>query len=109
MDGGFVLRFCGAVIGFAFGGVWLKRYADHGQLLDLSLALTAYLLANLAFIDILKRGLGVSMVLSSMGQLCLMVIIGALVFGERIGPVQGAGLIFALLAMAAFAYGAEAR
>ena len=105
MDGVFLLRFGGAVVGFALGGVFLKRYADFSQPHDLAISLTVYLFANLAFIEILKRSLGMAMLLSSMSQLCLMVLIGALVFGEKFGPMQGAGLAFALLAMAAFAYG----
>ena len=104
MDGVFLLRFGGAIAGFALGGVFLKRYADFGQPHDLAISLTAYLIANLALIEILRRGLGMGMVLSSMGQLTLMVIIGAVVFGEKFGPMQGAGVAFALLAMAAFAY-----
>ena len=105
MDGVFLLRFGGAVLGFALGGVFLKKFADFGQSHDLAISLTAYLIANLAFIEILRRGLGFGMVLSSAGQLCLMVLIGALVFGERIGPMQGVGVMLAVLAMAAFSYG----
>ena len=109
MDGVFWLRFIGAVIGFALGGAFLKKYADFGQPHDLAVSLAAYLAANLAFIEVVKRGLGSGMVLSSMGQLCLMVLIGALVFGERIGPMQGVGVALAVLAIAAFSYGAEVR
>ena len=103
------LRFGGALLGFALGGVFLKKYADLGHSHDLAVALAAYLAANLAFVEILRRGLGFGMVVSSMGQLCLMVLIGAFVFGERIGPIQGVGVALALLAIAAFAYGAEVQ
>ena len=106
MDGVFLLRLCGAVVGFALGGVFLKRYADFGQSHELLTSLAAYLLANLLFVETLKRGLGFGMVLSSMLQLCLMVVIGAVVFGERVGPMQGIGVVLAVLAIAAFAYGA---
>ena len=109
MDGVFLLRFGGAIIGFALGGVFLKRYADLGHSHDLITSLAAYLLANLLFVEIPKRGLGFGMVLSSAGQLCLMVLVGALVFGERVGPMQGVGVTLAVLAIAAFSYGAEVR
>lgn len=109
MDGVFMLRFGGAIAGFALGGVFLKRYADFGQPHDLAISLAAYLVANLAFIEILRRGLGFGMVVSSMGQLCLMVLIGSLAFGERVGPMQAVGLALALLAIAAFALGVEIR
>ena len=100
-----MLRIGGAIAGLAFGGVYLKRYADFGIPADLAISLTAYLAANLVFIEILKRGLGFSMVVSSMGKLCLMVVIGALAFGERVGPMEGTGVALALLAIAAFAQG----
>ena len=103
------IRFCLAVGSFCVGGSFLKRYADFGQPHDLGLSLGAYLIGNLLFIEILKRGLGFGMVLSSAGQLCLMVIIGALVFGERVGPMQGVGVTLAVLAIAAFSYGAEVQ
>ena len=104
MDVGFLAHFSGATTGFVAGGGFLKRYADFGQPHDLAISLAAYLIGNLLFIEILRRGLGMGMVLSSMGQLCLMVIIGSAVFGEKFGPMQCAGIAFALLAMAAFAY-----
>ena len=105
----FALRFGFCVAGFALGGVCLKRFADNGQNIDLAVSLAAYLAANLAFIEILRRGLGTGMVLSSMGQLTLMVTLGALFFGERFGIMQGAGIVFALLAIAAFSFTGEPR
>ena len=105
----FWLHWAASISGFVVGGVFLKRYADFCQSYDLAISLVAYLLANLAFVQILKSGLGLGMALSSMGQLCIMVLIGAFVFGERVGPMQGVGVMLAVLAIAAFSYGAEVR
>ncbi len=109
MDFYLALRIIGCIMLFAFGGVYLKRFTDFGVPADLAISLAAYLLANLAFLEVLRRGLGFGMVVSSMGQLCLMVLVGAFVFGERIRPMQGLGVALALLAMAAFAYDAGAQ
>ena len=108
MDLALFIRFSTTIVLFALGGVYAKRFADLGQFHNLVFSFTAYFAGNLLFLEILKRGLGFGMVLSSMGQLILMVLIGVLLFGERFGPMQGVGLTLAILAIAAFSFGTDA-
>lgn len=82
--------------GFAVGSVYLKRFADHGSWLDLSGALLIFGLSNLAYAQVLAKGLGQGAVLSSMAQLIIMSAAGVMLFGERFGLYHVAGLVSAL-------------
>ena len=79
--------------GFAFGGVYLKRYADLG------IAFGIFALSNLVYANVLAKGLGQGAALSSMAHLLIMSALGVLVFGERLGIYNVTGLIFALLSI----------
>ena len=97
-----MLRLLICAVGFGTGGIFLKRYANSGMVLDLWVSMGAYLTANLLFIDVLRRGLGYGMVTSSMVQLILMTVAGVWLFDEKLSPMQMAGLACALLAIALF-------
>lgn len=86
-------------LGFATGSVFLKRFADNGAVADLMMSFGIFAIANLFFAQILARGLGQGVVLSSMTQILLVSGIGALFFGERLALNQVAGLAFAVLSI----------
>lgn len=90
-------------LGFCIGGFFLKRYADTGGLAALAISFTVYLSANLVFARVIAGGLGAGMASASMIQLCVMVILGAVFFGEKLTITQAAGLVCALLAIGLFA------
>lgn len=103
MDWGLIVRLMVCTGLFALGGSTLKVYADTQQTAPLAMSLTAYLVGCVLFADVLRRGLGFGMVLATMLELSVMVVIGALFFGERLGIAQYSGLACALSAMVLFA------
>lgn len=77
---------------FTVGSVLLKQFVDTGLGLTLILAVIALGLGNLAYIQLLVHGLGQAAVMSSMSQVIMLSLLGAVMFGERLGPAQLAGL-----------------
>ncbi len=78
------------------GSVLLKRFADTGVGFVLMLAIVALGLGNLAYIRLLAHGLGQGAVMSSMSQVIALSVLGVLLFGERFGSPQLAGLGLAI-------------
>lgn len=103
MDWGLIVRLCVCTGLFSVGGIYLKLYADTAQLTPLLYSLSAYTIGSYLFAEILRRGLGFGTVLATMMELIAMVIVGVLLFGERLGAAQYAGLACAFSAMALFA------
>ena len=81
---------------FTLGSVLLKRFADTGGGYALLLAIVALGLGNLAYIRLLVHGLGQGAVMSAMSQIIALTLLGAVLFGERLGGQQLAGLGFAV-------------
>ncbi|KZY52580.1 MAG: hypothetical protein RLP08_03445 [Marinovum algicola] len=86
-------------VGFSAGSYYLKRYADLGTLGDLGFAFTIFALSNLAYAQILSKGLGQGVAMSSMSHLIFMSVLGFVAFGERPGPEQVLGMVCALLSI----------
>ncbi len=81
---------------FTVGSVLLKQFADTGLGHVLLLAILALGLGNLAYVRLLAHGLGQGAVMSSMSQVVALSVLGAVLFGERLGPYQLAGMGLAL-------------
>ena len=94
-------------LGFSAGSYFLKRYADLGTLGDLGFAFTIFALSNLAYAQILSKGLGQGVAMSSMSHLIVMSVLGVVAFGERLGHYQLGGLICALFSIWLFALSAK--
>lgn len=90
----FILSAAGA--SFTLGSVLLKQFADTGLGYVLFLAVLALGLGNLAYIRLLAHGLGQGAVVSSMSQVVMLSVLGAVLFGERLGHCQLAGMGCAL-------------
>ena len=90
----FMLSAAGA--SFTLGSVLLKLFADTGVGYLLLLAALALGLGNLAYVRLLVDGLGQGAVMSSMSQVIALSFLGAVLFGERLGLPQLAGMVFAL-------------
>ncbi|MCP4409306.1 MAG: hypothetical protein GY807_16445 [Gammaproteobacteria bacterium] len=86
-------------LGFTAGSVFLKRFADQGAIGDLTVSFLVFAISNLIYAQVLARGLGQSVVLSSMTQIIVMSGLGALLFGERLTPQQIGGLVLAVLSI----------
>ncbi|MGR3512083.1 MAG: hypothetical protein ACU0GG_04915 [Paracoccaceae bacterium] len=90
------LILCAAGTSFTLGSVLLKQFADTGVGYVLLLAILALELGNLAYVRLLAYGLGQGAVMSSMSQVIALSVLGAVLFGERLGLLQLAGMGFAL-------------
>ncbi len=90
----FILSVAG--ISFTLGSVLLKHFADTGIGYVLLLAILVLALGNLAYVRLLVHGLGQGAVMSSMSQVIALSFLGAVLFGERLGLPQLAGMGFAL-------------
>lgn len=95
-------------VGFSAGSYFLKRYADLGTLGDLGIAFAIFALSNLVYAQILSKGLGQGVAMSSMSHLIVMSVLGVFVFGERLGHYQLGGLICALCSIFLFTLSAKA-
>ncbi|MCY4333357.1 MAG: EamA family transporter [Litoreibacter sp.] len=85
--------------GFTVGSVLLKQFSDTGAVLALLFAILSLGVGNLAYVRLLAHGLGQGAVMSSMSQIIALSILGALLFGERLGLPQVAGLGLAILSI----------
>ncbi|MEL6361569.1 MAG: hypothetical protein AAFR21_10820 [Pseudomonadota bacterium] len=84
---------------FTLGSVLLKQFSDTGTGLALLFAVLVLGLGNLVYVRLLAHGLGQGAVMSSMSQIIALSVLGALLFGERLGLPQLAGLILAVLSI----------
>lgn len=84
---------------FTLGSVLLKQFSDTGAGLALLFAVFALGIGNLAYVRLLAHGLGQGAVMSSMSQIIALSVLGALLFGERLGQPQVAGLALAVLSI----------
>lgn len=84
---------------FTLGSVLLKQFSDTGAGLALFFAVLVLGLGNLAYVRLLAHGLGQGAVMSSMSQIIALSVLGALLFGERLGLPQVAGLALAILSI----------
>ena len=89
---------------FTLGSVLLKQFADTGVGYVLMLAVLALGLGNLAYVRLLAYGLGQGAALSSMSQVIALAFLGAVLFGERLGLPQLAGIGFALVSIWLFSH-----
>jgi len=84
---------------FTLGSVLLKQFSDTGAAIALIFAVLALGIGNLAYVRLLAHGLGQGAVMSSMSQIIALSFLGAVLFGERLGPPQLAGMGCALVSI----------
>ena len=84
---------------FTLGSVLLKRFSDTGAGTALLFAILALGIGNMAYVRLLAHGLGHGAVMSGMSQIIALSVLGALLFGERLGLPQLAGLGLAVLSI----------
>ncbi len=82
------------------GSVFIRRYAEYGAPGDFAASIAASAFGMVLAVPLLKTaGLGITMGITSALYLMAMAAVGALVFGERIMPVQSAGIALAGIAV----------
>lgn len=83
----------------------LKRFAEGAGLWVLALALVLFSVGNTLMVQVMRgEGLGVAIVLSAIFQMVAITLLAAVVFGERLAPVQWAGLALGIVAVTMIAW-----
>lgn len=83
-----------------------KAWTIAPSLTRLLLVLALYSAGNLIMLRLIREfGMGVALSLSAVIQLVAVNIIAVIWFGERIGTIQGAGVMLAILAVALISFG----
>lgn len=103
MMGSLLMNVALSSAGFALGGVYLKRFADAGSMINLTMAFAIFAVSNLVYANVLAQGLGAGAALISMAHLIIMSALGMLLFGEKLGIFNIAGLAMALMSIWFFA------
>lgn len=83
----------------------LKIYASGGALWVLIGALALFCVGNTLMVQVMRgEGLGVAIVLSAIFQMVAITLLAAVAFGERLAPLQWAGLALGVVAVAMIAW-----
>jgi len=83
----------------------LKVYAGAGGLWVLLGALALFCLGNFLMVQVMRgEGLGVAIVLSAIFQMVAITLLAAVAFGERLAPLQWAGLALGIVAVVMIAW-----
>ena len=90
-----------AILIFLVAASTSRVYATDGRLFLVVLAMTLYVIGNLMMIKIMRDvGLGVSISVATIAQLILINVVAYAIFGERLAPLQIAGMGLGLVSMA---------
>jgi small multidrug resistance pump len=83
----------------------LKVYAGGAAIWVLIGALVLFCVGNTLMVQVMRgEGLGVAIVLSSIFQMVAITLLAAVAFGERLAPLQWAGLALGIVAVAMIAW-----
>ena len=83
----------------------LKVYAGNGGIWMLVGALALFCVGNTLMVQVMRgEGLGVAIVLSAIFQMVAITLLAAVAFGERLAPLQWAGLALGVVAVAMIAW-----
>jgi glucose uptake protein GlcU len=83
-----------------------KSWAIAPSLGRIVLTLALYTLGNLIMLRLIRvLGMSTAFSISSVIQLLAVNIIAILVFGERVGPIEGMGIVLAIVSVALIALG----
>lgn len=105
MSGGGLIWLAAAMVAFVGANSVLRSYATSGLALTLAGALGLFLVGNLLMVRVMREGgLALAVAISSVVQLVLLALIGVLWFGERLSPVQVAGVVLGIVAVALIAW-----
>lgn len=105
MSGSLMVWLAGAMAAFVAANTVLRSYAASQQMLVLLGALCLFTLGNLMMVRLMREsGLAVAISISSIVQLVVIGLIAWTVFGERPTPLQIAGMMLGVVAVALIAW-----
>ncbi len=105
MSGGGLLWLAAAMMAFVAANSVLRSYSASGAAMMLAGALALFLVGNLIMVRVMREGgLALAVAISSVVQLVLLALIGVLWFGERLSPVQVAGVALGIVSVALIAW-----
>ena len=95
----------GSTVVFMLANATLKTFAQSGGPWLLIGALALFCIGNFLMVQVMRaNGLGIAIVLSAIFQMVAITLMAALVFGERMAPMQWAGLALGIVAVAMIAW-----
>ncbi len=85
----------------AIADIFAKNYSLKGQASYWVLAIGGYIIANVFWLWSIRKGSGLARgaVLFSIGSAVLGVLIGTIMYGEKIGKVELAGIVVGMIAI----------
>jgi drug/metabolite transporter (DMT)-like permease len=85
----------------AIADIFSKNYSLKGQASYWVLAISGYIIANCFWLWSIRKGSGLARggVLFSVGSAILAILIGTIMYGEKIGKVEFAGMIVGVIAV----------
>lgn len=99
-------QICGATVIFLLAAVVAKQWALAPHWGKVALALVLYSAGNLIMLKLVRDfGMATAFSLSAVVQLVAVNVIGLIYFGERLGAIQGAGVVLAVVAVAMITLG----
>ncbi len=101
MSGGSILWLGAAMVVFLSGSAALRSYVATSQVWLLLGALALYTLGNLMMVRLMREsGMAVAVSVSAVLQLVMATAVAVAVFGERPAPIQWAGIVLGVVAVA---------
>ncbi len=83
----------------------LKIYAGNGGVITLVGALALFCLGNFLMVQVMRgEGLALAIVLSAIFQMVAITLLATFAFGERLAPLQWAGLALGIVAVGMIAW-----
>ncbi len=105
MSGGGLIWLAAAMAAFVAANSVLRSYSASGLWMALAGALGLFLIGNLIMVRVMREGgLALAVAISSVVQLVLLALIGVLWFGEKLSPVQMAGVVLGIVSVALIAW-----
>jgi small multidrug resistance pump len=90
----------GAIVIFLMAASTSRVYANDGRLFIVIIAMVLYVIGNLMMIRIMREiGLGPAISVATIAQFILINVVAYAFFGERLAPIQIAGMALGLVSM----------
>ena len=90
----------GAIVIFLIAASTSRVYATDGRVFIVVIAMVLYVIGNLMMVRIMRDiGLGPAISVATIAQLILINVVAYALFGERLAPLQVAGMALGLVSM----------
>lgn len=85
----------------AVADIFSKEYSLHGKLLSWMIAISSYLVANVFWLMAIRRGSGLTRgaILFSIGSAFAAILIGTVLYNEKLTPTEWFGVLFGVIAI----------